>query len=595
MRFSRFLPPALLLTLGLAAATLHPPSAAVAGRPSAAAQRWAHALSLHDKIAQLVMVPIYGDAINTKSKEYLDYQHFIRDMHIGGVIVLGHTVLGYVRDAEPYAMASLLNRLQKSSRIPLLVGADFERGASMRVNSTVAWPANMAFGAARDAEALRAQGAETAREARALGVNWIFAPDADVNNNPDNPIINTRSYGEDPQQVARLVKAYIEGAHSDRTRPVLVTAKHFPGHGDTAEDSHMGLARLEANRERIETVELAPFRAAITAGVDAVMSAHMAVPALEPQNIPATVSHEILTGVLRNQLAFHGLVVTDAMDMLGLAKMFDSGEASVRALEAGVDMLLIPANPEQAIAGVTAAVRSGRITRRRLEDSVARVLDAKLRLGLTKRRTVDVEAVGDVISEPRTFDIAQRVANEAVTLLKNEKTAVPLATPSRACLSVLTGGRYSQYGREMMREFRESAPGMKISVFDSTTPAVELQHAAQEDASCTANVVAAFAGPSAYKGNVALPEELAAFVNTLTQGSAPVVMVALGNPYLLRSFPTVSAYLATFSTTSTSETAAVRALLGQIPITGHTPVSIPGFAAVGDGLQPGAPVTGTAR
>ncbi|HZU24933.1 MAG TPA: glycoside hydrolase family 3 N-terminal domain-containing protein, partial [Bryobacteraceae bacterium] len=486
-------------------------------------------------------------------------------------------------------------RLQKSSRIPLLVGADFERGASMRVNSTVPWPANMAFGAARDAAAVREEGAETAREARALGVNWVFAPDADVNNNPDNPIINTRSYGEDPQQVARLVQAYIEGAHSDRARPILVTAKHFPGHGDTAEDSHMGLARLDATHEHIETVELVPFRAAIAAGVDAIMTAHMAVPALEPQNIPATVSRAVLTGVLRNELGFHGLVVTDAMDMLGLSKMFDSGEASVRALEAGVDMLLIPSNPEQAIAGVVAAVRSGRISRARLDESVARVLDAKIRLGLTRRRTVDVEAVGDTIDDPHVLDIAQRVADEAVTLLKNEKLAVPLAAPANSCLSVLTGGRYSQYGRQMMHDFRETAPGMKISVFDPSTPAAELQRAAQEDAPCAANIVAAFAGPSAYKGNVALPDDLAAFVNTLTKGTAPVVMVALGNPYLLRSFPNVSAYLATFSTATTSETAAVRALLGRIPINGHTPVSIPGFAAIGDGIQLPAAVTAAPR
>src|SRR5579884_2924873 len=258
MRSSRLLSLAAAAALIAGAATVRAPRATVPGRPSAAAQRWARALSLHDKIAQLVMVPIYGDAINTRSKEFLQYEHAVRNMHVGGVIVLGHTVWGYVRDAEPYAMAVLLNRLQKSSRIPLLVGADFERGASMRVNSTVAWPANMAFGAARDAAAVREEGAETAREARALGVNWVFAPDADVNNNPDNPIINTRSYGEDPQQVARLVQDYIEGAHSDRAHPILMTAKHFPGHGDTAEDSHMGLARLEASRQHIETVELVP-------------------------------------------------------------------------------------------------------------------------------------------------------------------------------------------------------------------------------------------------------------------------------------------------------------------------------------------------
>src|SRR5579884_2706462 len=414
MRLPRALLVSLLLPPAIFAAaetTTKPARPASAERVSAAAQRWAHSLTLRDKIAQLVMVPIYGDALNTKSEQYADYAQYVKKLHVGGMIVLGHSVYGYVRDAEPYAMAALLNRLQKSSRIPLLVGADFERGASMRVGSTVAWPANMAFGAARDLDATRKEGAETAREARALGVNWVFAPDADVNNNPDNPIINTRSYGEDAPSVARFVQAYIEGAHSDPRNRVLVTAKHFPGHGDTAEDSHMGLARLDASRERIESVELVPFRAAIAAGVDATMTAHMAVPAFEPRNIPATVSPAILTGLLRGELGFRGLVVTDAMDMAGLTKMFDAREAAVRAFEAGVDMLLIPTDPQQAIDGMLAAVRSGEISRKRLEESVARVLDAKLRLGLLRRKTVDVEAIGDVIDDPDTLKTAQRVAD----------------------------------------------------------------------------------------------------------------------------------------------------------------------------------------
>ena len=251
----------------------------------------------------------------------------------------------------------MLNRLQRMSRLPLLVGADFERGASMRVNGTTPWPYNMAFAAAKDLEGVTFEGAETARDARAMGVNWLFAPVADVNNNPDNPIINIRSFGENPKEVSSFVEAYIKGAHSDVHSPVLVTAKHFPGHGDTAQDSHLGLARLDADRERIEAVEFEPFRAAIAAGVDAIMTAHLAVPALEPENEPATVSEKILTGVLRDELKFHGIVVTDAMDMQGLAAMFDTGEASVRAIQAGSDVLLMPRRAEDAINGVVAAVR----------------------------------------------------------------------------------------------------------------------------------------------------------------------------------------------------------------------------------------------
>src|SRR3984885_4571111 len=376
--------------------------ASAAGRndkANSSVRQWTRSMSLRDKVAQLIIVPIYGEPANTRSAEFRKYQHLIRDLHVGGVIVTGHSLNGGVRNAEPYAMAALLNRLQKLARTPLFVAADFERGASMRVNSTTAWPYSMAFTAAEDLEAVTEEGADTARDARAMGVNWLFAPVADVNNNPDNPIINIRSFGENPAEVSSFVQAYINGAHSDRKNPVLVTAKHFPGHGDTKEDSHLALARLDADRDRIEAVELPPFKSAIAAGVDAVMTAHLAVPALEPDNIPATVSSKILTGVLRDGLCFLGLWVTDAMDIQGRAAMFDTAEAPVGAIQAGADVPLMPKRAEDAIRGVVAAVERGRISRKRLDDSVNRVLAAKARLGLRGKKLVDLEAFA-VLSAP---------------------------------------------------------------------------------------------------------------------------------------------------------------------------------------------------
>src|SRR6185295_19022884 len=215
-----------------------------------------------------------------------------------------------------------------------------------------------------------------------LGVQWVFAPVADVNNNPQNPVINIRSYGENPDEVAEHVAAYIDGAHSDPKNPVLVTAKHFPGHGDTTIDSHLDLARLEASRDRISEVELKPFQAAIAHKVDSIMTAHMTVPAIDPSDIPATVSVRVLTGLLREDLGFQGLVITDAMEMAGLAKQFNTGEASVRAIEAGADVLLMPPDPGVAIRAVLAAVGRGRISRKRIDDSALRILEAKVRLGL---------------------------------------------------------------------------------------------------------------------------------------------------------------------------------------------------------------------
>src|SRR5580698_1691250 len=551
----------------------------------AAVRQLMRSMSLRDKVAQLIIMPIYGELANTRSAEARKYQHFIRDLHVGGVIVTGHSLNGGIRNAEPYAMAALLNRLQKLARTPLFVAADFERGASMRVNSTTAWPYSMAFGAAQDLAAVTEEGADTARDARAMGVNWLFAPVADVNNNPDNPIINIRSFGENPEQVAKFVEAYINGAHSDRKNPVLVTAKHFPGHGDTTEDSHLALPRLDADHDRIEAVELTPFRSAIAAGVDSVMTAHLNVPALEPDNLPATVSSKILTGVLREELDFHGLVVTDAMDMQGLAMMFDSAEASVRAIEAGADVLLMPKRPEEAIRGVVAAVEQGRISRKRLDESVNRVLAAKARLGLRGKKLVDLEAIADVVDSPESGERAQQVAEHAVTLVKDSRDSLPVRHPESTCLIALTEGRRSQQGIRLIDEVKKRAPNMTTTVLDPAMTKSDLDQVSEKTSNCTEIIAAAYVTVSAYRGNVTLPGGYPDFLNTLLAGKIPVMLVALGNPYLVRGFPNASAYLTTYSPTPTSEIALAKALFGEIAIAGHLPVTIPGVAKYGDGIQ----------
>ncbi len=542
-------------------------------------------MSLRDKVAQLVVMPCYGEPINTRSPQYRKYMHWIRDLKIGGVIVLGHIQSGSVHNAEPYAMAALLNRMQRAAKVPLLVAADFERGASMRVNTTTAWPYNMAFGAARDLEDAHFQGAFTAQEARALGVNWLFAPDADVNNNPDNPIINIRSYGENPEQAGALVRAYIEGAHAERNSPVLVTAKHFPGHGDTAEDSHMMLPRLDVDRARLNTVEFVPFRFAIAAGVDAIMTAHIAVPSLDPENLPSTVSSNVLTGILRNDLDFRGIVVTDAMDMRGLSTLFAPGEASVRALAAGADCLLMPLSAEEAIKSVVAAVQSGRLSKQRIDDSVARLLDAKARLGLAKKKVVDIENIAEVVQSPEADERAQIVADRAITLVRNEGGIFPPASPANACVAALSENRYGQQGRTLLAEIRRRSPNTKAILLDAAMSKWDLDQAAQSLAGCSSIVAAAYVTVSAYRGDVALPGEFPAFVNALIGGNVPVTLLSLGNPYLIRAFPNAKAYVATFSSTTTSEVAAVKAMFGEIPITGRLPVTIPGIAKYGDGIQ----------
>jgi beta-N-acetylhexosaminidase len=548
-------------------------------------RRWMRSMSLRDKIAQLVVVPIYGEPMNARSAAFRKYQHEVRNLRVGGVIVTSRVQNGLVRNAEPYAMAAMLNRLQKMSKLPLLVAADFERGASMRVASATPWPYSMAFAAGRDLADATYQGAETAREARAMGVNWLFAPVADVNNNPDNPIINIRSFGEDPKEVSAFVGAFITGAHSDKANPVLVTVKHFPGHGDTASDSHIGLARLEAPLERIESVELAPFRAAIANGVDAVMTAHLSVPALDPVDQPATVSSKIVSGVLRTELNFHGIIVTDAMDMQGLTSLFNTAEASVRAIEAGTDVLLMPGRAEEAISGVLAAVESGRIKHQRIDESVAKVLQAKVELGLSRKRIVNLEGIAETVDTPEAEERAQQVSDRALTLVKDDKDSVPLRNPDRICLIVLTENRRGQQGLKLIEEVKKRAPGMTTILVDPLTSKADLADISAKTAGFTQVIVAAYVTVSAYRGNVALAGNYPDFLNSLIAGKIPVTLVALGNPYLVRSFPSVATYLTTYSPTATSEISVAKALFGEIPIGGRLPVTIPDIAKYGQGIQ----------
>jgi len=574
-----------LCAILIAAPPAKKPEAKPAAQVNPVVHKWMHSMTLRDEVAQLIIMPIYGEAMHTRSANYRKYQHFVRDLHVGGVIVTGHVTNGTTRNAEPYAMAALLNRMQKLARVPLLVAADFERGASMRVNSTTNWPYNMAFAAGKDLAGATFEGAETAREARAMGVNWIFAPVADVNNNPDNPIINIRSYGENPLEVSNFVQAYIAGAHSDTRNQVMVTAKHFPGHGDTATDSHIGLARLEADRKRIESVELEPFRASIAAGVDAIMTAHMAVPAFEPENVPATVSAKILTGLLRGQLDFHGIIVTDAMDMQGLASLYNTGESAVRSIEAGSDVLLMPRKAEDAINGVLAAIESGRLTRQRIDDSVIKVLSAKVKLGLGQRKLVNLEGIGDTVGSPEADDRAQAVADRAVTLVKDQKDQLPLRHPESTCVIAMTEGRRGQQGIRLVEEVRKRAPKMPVSVLDPGMSKADFDDVARTTADCGQIVVAAYVTVSAYRGNVAMAGDYPDFLNGLIAGKVPVTLAALGNPYLVRNFPNAVAYMTTYSPTPTSEAALVKALFGEIAITGHLPVTIPGIAKYGDGIQ----------
>ena len=531
-------------------------------------------LTLREMVAQLVVIPFYGENPGSKRREYQEFARLVKQTGVGGLILLNRVQGGIVRNAEPFALAAFLNRMQKMSKLPLIVGGDFERGSSMRVANTAKFPHAMAYGAANDLDATRRTGAATARESRAIGVHWVFAPVADVNNNPDNPIINTRSFGEDPVLVAAHVKAYIEGAHSARRDGILVTVKHFPGHGDTSTDTHIGIAKINGDRERLDRLELLPFKAAIAANVDGVMTGHLSVPALEEKEIPATVSAKIINGLLRKELGFEGLAVTDAMDMQGLTRQFPGGEAAVRAIEAGIDVLLIPTNADVAIRGVMDALASGRLKPDRIHQSVAKILSAKQRLGLFQNRLVNLEEISEQIDAPEFSDLAQSVAEHALSTIRNDQGLLPLRDAATACLVILAENRQSNSGKRMIEEVLARVPKMRNLWLDPSLKPADLEESADQLNGCSTIVIAAFVAAASYRGDVALPPNFASFVDALLARPTPVVFCAVGSPYLLRKVPLAAAQVATYSTTVTSESALVRGLLGEIPMSARPPVTI---------------------
>jgi beta-N-acetylhexosaminidase len=559
-----------------------------AAAPSASDQviagRWLKSLTLREQVAQLIVIPFSGHPMNTRTRDYRKFVYLMTKEHVGGLILINVPNGRNNAKADPLEVAGFLNRMQKLAKVPLLVAGDFERGVSMRLDSTTIFPHAMAFTAAGDPALVRAEGEITAKEARAIGFQWILYPDADVNNNPDNPIINIRSFGEVPADVAKMARAFIEGAHSVPGSRVLVTAKHFPGHGDTATDTHFNLATIPGDRARLEQVEWAPFRAAIQAGVDAVMSAHLAVPALEAPDLPATLSSKILHGVLRGEMNFKGVIVTDALEMRGVAQGFSPGDAAVRALEAGADVLMMPPDPEAAIDAVMAAVRSGRLTRKRIEESATRLLLAKVRVGLASKRLVDTEAIHDVVNSAESIAVAAHVADRSVTLLRNRNSMLPLKDPQSTAFFLLAESRTTVEGQAMTLEIRKRAANATVILVDATMSEADLQAAVQHAGDAKQYVIAAFASVAAFRDNVPLGGGFPQLVQSLIATQKPVALLALGNPYLLRTFPDVAAYLTGYSTVPPAEVSAVKALFGEISIGGKLPVTIPGLAQYGDGL-----------
>jgi beta-N-acetylhexosaminidase len=575
------------------------------------AERTLRKMSMEEKIGQVFMIWVRAQFMNADNPDYLQLRDTIRKYHIGSLAMTVRFEPPFLYRNEPFEAAELLNRLQADSRYPLLIAADFERGVSMRLNGTTVFPHAMAFGATGKPEYAREFGRVTADESRAIGVHWNFFPDADVNSNPANPIINTRSFGEDPAQVGDLVSAYLAGA---RDRGMLTTVKHFPGHGDTATDSHLGVAQVTGDLARLQAVELAPFKKAIDAGVDAVMVAHVSVPALDATpNRVATTSPAITTDLLKKQLGFHGIVVTDALDMAGLTRMYtaDIGRAAVDAFKAGNDMLIIPADLVASYEAMLKAARSGEIPREQLDASVLKILKAKASVGLNKARLVDISQLSTRVGKPENLALGQQISDAAVTLVRDNGKFLPLKqqgtvraglpyqqveeTSNHLVIVIFSEDVRTDSGRVLEREIRARTPGAHIVYVDSriADPMTEQVLAAVDPAE---KVVAAIydvpvAGRAIKSGNtvtnsVSLPESSAGLLQKILQRAADKTMViAMGNPYLLQDFDGTQNYLCTFSNASVSEVSAAKALFGEIPIAGRLPVTIPNAAQRGFGID----------
>ena len=542
-------------------------------------------MSLEEKVGQLLFTTYHGSFTPADSDAFASMIHDINDLHVGGFITITHgSPLGIVKD-QAYPTAVLANLLQSKSKLPLLIGADFERGTAQRQDEGTSFPTAMALAAAGHPPDAYTMGKITAFEARAAGVHWVYAPVCDVNNNPGNPIINTRSFGEDPERVSEFVREFVRGVQENGA---LATAKHFPGHGDTATDSHIDLPVIKADRDRMEHLELVPFRAAISAGVGSIMTGHLNVPAFEPDPaVPATLSPKILSDLLRGQLHFQGLVITDALDMGGITVRYAPGDAAVRAFLAGADALLMPPVPDAAYQALLAAAQSGRISKDRLDASVRRLLEAKARLGLHQNRLVDITALDQKFGSVAWQNTAQEISDRGITLLRDKARMLPLdgAKASRALLVSLYADPEPYPGQDLEAQLRsrfDSLIALRADTKFSRADALKLPPPSDYDIA----VLALFVRVSDRKGDIDVPADQIPVIHQIYQSGKPVVTLGLGSPYLLERFPQADTWLAAFGISDVAQISLVRALFGEIPIRGRLPVTIPGVdLKAGFGLE----------
>lgn len=542
-------------------------------------------MTLRQKVAQMVWPFMLGDYTSTDSPAWRQLEQLAAIEQVGGFII---------SVGSPLDIATKTNALQRVARVPLLFSADFETGAGFRVRGgyfvpnaidlggATVFPLQMALGAARDTSLAYEVGRVTALEGRSLGIHVSFGPVLDVNNNPANPVIGARSFSEDPRLTARLGAALVRGVQE---HGMLATGKHFPGHGDTETNSHLELSTVTASRARLDSVELVPFRAAIDAGVGAIMTYHGILPALDSSGVPATLSPRVLTGLLRDSLAYRGVLITDAMDMIGVLRQFGASEAARRAVSAGADVLLMPSDVPGTIDAVVAGVQEGRYREDRIDASVRRLLDMKRRFSLDRARLVSMDSVRATVGDTTHTAVARRVAERGIVLVKDSLRSVPLADRRNLRVTSITYGRRADLGAGVgfNAELRRGYDALRTEFVSSDDAAPDFQRLLRVADSADVVVVGSYVNISSTTATAGAPRAFLDFVAQLRARNARVVLVSFGTPYLLQQAPSVTTYMIAWGPSQASQQAAARALLGVSAITGKLPISLPPLASLGDG------------
>jgi beta-N-acetylhexosaminidase len=548
-------------------------------------------LTLDEKVAQMVVPKVYGNFTNFQSEEWKRLVYLVKERKVGGIAMFAGNVT---------ETAFTINQLQELADVPLLVSADFERGLAMRTRRATAFPDAMALAATRDPGLAYQMGKIVAEEARAFGVHQNFAPVADVNVHPENPVINIRSYGEDPQWVAEIASAYARGLQDGG---VLATAKHFPGHGDVNVDSHIGLPVLNVTAGRLDSTELVPFRRLIDAGVKSIMMGHIAVPSLDSTNLPATLSPKLTTELLLHRLGYQGLIVADALEMFGVLGSFTLDEASIRAVEAGIDVLLAPTPGSETtvIDAVKNAVFSGRIPQERINRSVGKILAAKKSLGLDEERLTDVSRVHEVIGAPLHWETAKTIARASVTVLKNEYVLPLQRIGLKNKIALVVVADHDDYRTEVHRsaplltneragtyfatQLRRRYANVELSRLDPRSNAMEVDSILTRVRAADVVVCPVYVKARSGSGKFGLPQQVIDWTNTLALQGKPTIFIAMASPYILDTLLNGSAYLCTYSDGELSTEAVVEALFGEIPVRGKLPITLPRMFPLSSGLN----------